>query len=97
MRLATTPLQVRLALAYVLQNARKHAAEQGHVLDPDWVDPFSSGRFFDGWTSHRSEPSSALTPVRETRSWLLTHGWRKRGRISTGEIPGGWELASAVV
>ena len=42
-----TPSQVRAALCYVLQNARRHHL----AIDPRWngADPFSSAWWFDGW------------------------------------------------
>ena len=42
-----TPREVRNALAYVLLNARKHGARL-----IEWLDPFSSGAWFDGWQRH---------------------------------------------
>ena len=56
----TCPRQVRNALAYVLLNARRHAAKriarlrkQGKPAKPlapaRMIDPASSGRWFDGW------------------------------------------------
>jgi hypothetical protein len=46
-----TPTQVRNALCYVLQNARRH----GIRLDPRFhgADPFSSAWWFDGWRDAR--------------------------------------------
>ena len=44
-RVLRTPREVRNALAYVLDNARRH----GVVIGPGEPDPFSSGRWFDGW------------------------------------------------
>lgn len=50
-----TPREVRNAIAYVLLNARRHAAKPGRLLrgGPGRVDPASSGRWFDGWRRHR--------------------------------------------
>jgi REP element-mobilizing transposase RayT len=42
-RILRTPREVRLALCYVLQNARRHATDERRVLDPEWIDPRSSG------------------------------------------------------
>src|SRR5207247_1292169 len=42
-RALRTPREVRNALVYVLQNSRKHGC---HIAG---VDPFTSGRDFDGW------------------------------------------------
>ena len=60
LRVLKTPKQVRNALAYVLLNARRHAAkriarlrEQGKLAKPlapsRLLDAFSSARWFDGW------------------------------------------------
>ena len=49
----TSPRQVRNALVYVLQNAKRRAMEMldlgPQVLRRDWVDPLSSAAYFDGW------------------------------------------------
>ncbi len=86
-RVLRTPREVRYALAYVLNNARKHGLR---LLG---VDSYSSGVAFDGWheassTKTRS-PAPHSLPVRPARSWLLTVGWRRHGRIRITEVPGG--------
>ena len=91
-RVLKTPTEVRRALAYVLNNWRKHAAEHGRHFAASLVDCFSSGTWFRGW----KKPRSGLDPphwVRsdttiEARSFLLRVGWRRRGLIDTGEVPG---------
>ena len=90
----TVPRQARHALAYVLNNWRRHDVDQGHGLTPWVVDPFSSASEFRDWrelprgrelaTPHDYEP---LT-VHEPRSWLLRDGWRTYGRPSIREVPG---------
>lgn len=94
-RALSTPSEVRLALRYVLLNARHHAAERGERLAPGWLDPFSSALWFDGW---REAPSTdapwlqplvrAPCPVAAARTWLLRVGWRKAGLIAVDDIPG---------
>jgi hypothetical protein len=76
-----TPRQVRNALAYVLNNWRKHRAAEGGVFDP-----CSSARAFDGWTI-RTIGTSDL-PVASPRSWLLTTGWRRHRPIDPLAVPG---------
>jgi len=44
-----TPTEVRNAIRYVLLNARHHGAARGAVMARGWVDPHSSGLWFDGW------------------------------------------------
>ena len=84
-RILRSPREVRNALAYVLQNFRRHAAQRKERLPPHWVDPYSSGAAFDGWR----EPVNELPVIPPARpvTWLLGVGWRKRGLISTAEVP----------
>ena len=80
-----TPREVRSALAYVLNNARKHGLRL-----PQAVDLFSSGCWFDGWREDlRTRGMPAACPVAEARTWLLGRGWRRRGLIGLGEVPAG--------
>jgi REP element-mobilizing transposase RayT len=81
-RILRTPREVRNALVYVLQNARKH----GHRFQGG-PDPFSSGRWFDGWRDFEGVGSGG-SPVAPARTWLLRKGWRRFGRIGVGESPG---------
>jgi signal transduction histidine kinase len=83
-----TPRQVRHALCYVLQNARRHGAEQGIRFTPRFVDPYSSAHAFDGWTEPIGpSPSGEKPPVSPASAWLLTTGWRRHGRIHPDETP----------
>jgi len=76
----------RRALAYVLLNARRHAAR---LFGAVRIDPASSGRWFDGWRSAPAETGAAhRVPVARARSWLLAVGWRRHGLIDPAEIPG---------
>jgi len=95
-RVLRTPREVRNALAYVLLNARRHAAEASRKLTRVLlIDPASSGRWFDGWKCPvSSKPgASGLSPARSAavlppRTWLLAEGWRLRGLLDPSEIPG---------
>jgi REP element-mobilizing transposase RayT len=83
-----TPLEVRRGLLYVLNNARRHAAQRGLVLRHAWIDPFSSGPIFEGWLDGR--PRRALDcGTLPARTWLLREGWRRHGLLGVDEIPGG--------
>lgn len=83
-----TPREVRNALAYVLLNARRHAAKAGRALaSAVRLDPASSGRWFAGWKVRTESPTDAPAVAR-ARSWLLSVGWRKVGLIDPLEIPG---------
>jgi REP element-mobilizing transposase RayT len=89
-RVLRTPREVRHAIAYVLLNARRHAAKAGRQLRA-WiarVDPASSGRWFDGWRTPqpRARDAPAAAPP---RTWLLAVGWRRHRLLDPGEVPGG--------
>jgi len=85
----TSPRHMRNTLCYVLQNARRH----GERLDGRYLglDPFSSARWFDGWTDNRWRdripPTDPEPPVARARSWLLREGWRRQGLVDLTEIP----------
>jgi REP element-mobilizing transposase RayT len=83
-----TPREVRNAVAYVLLNARRHAAKSGKRLSRTLrVDPASSGRWFQGWRV--SFPAALDAPaVAAPLTWLLRIGWRRAGLIEPLEVPG---------
>jgi hypothetical protein len=85
-RVLRTPREVRNALAYVLLNARKHAARARRAPSRA-IDPASSGRWFEGWTHTTAKPDRA-PPVAKPRSWLLTVGWKRNGLLNPEAIPG---------
>ena len=96
-----SPRQVRNALAYVLLNARRHAAKRiarrkamglknvAPLGPARGVDLYSSGRWFEGWRTGTLRRPNADPPVAEARTWLLRRGWRLHGLIDPSEIPGG--------
>jgi hypothetical protein len=89
-RVLRTPREVRNAIAYVLLNARRHAAKAGRRVRA-WiarVDPASSGRWFDGWRKPQPRVRDAPAVV-PPRTWLLAVGWRRHGLVDPSEIPGG--------
>jgi REP element-mobilizing transposase RayT len=65
-RVLRTPTEVRRAVHYVVENARKHAAQRGEIYAPGYVDPYSSA----------GAPDLAL-PAAQT--WLLRAGWMRAG------------------
>ncbi len=92
-----TPLEVRRALVYVLNNYRKHADAKGPWLPLSFVDGYSSGPWFDGWdpefvhapSDKRAphDPAPDLDPgVEAARSTLLTRLWRRHGLIRPVEV-----------
>ena len=79
-----TPREVRNALAYVVNNARRHAAQGGHRYPWSWTDPCSSAdEFFDLAGPNREAP-----PMPPARCWLLKEGWRRAGPVGRDEVPG---------
>jgi len=79
--------QTRHALAYVLNNWRRHSEDRriGHALDE-----FSSAVVFDGWTCGRFALPARHEPLAVTaaQSWLLREGWKMYGLIAPREVPG---------
>ena len=98
---ATNPRQTRNVVRYVILNARKHGE---HTLAPlhwsaTYVDPYSSARYFDGFTRDIGPPTTAIhntettgaadaTPVAPAETWLLRVGWRRHGLICPNATPG---------
>jgi REP element-mobilizing transposase RayT len=83
--------QARHALAYVLNNWRRH--KEHRALDArSWkIDKYSSAVSFTGFTDGERwtlpdgyEP----LPVLAARSWLLSDGWKLYGTIDMAEVPG---------
>jgi hypothetical protein len=85
------PTRVRHALAYVLNNWRRHRVDQGsrHMLDP-----FSTAHQFNGWAERQDvlflpAGRTEWLPVSHPTTWLLTTGWKRGGGlISVEEVPG---------
>ena len=82
-----SPKEVRNALRYVLENAKKHAAEGGvQIRTP--IDVFSSAPWFDGFRQRivvRGLEAIAR-PVAAARTWLLRIGWRRHGLLSLADV-----------
>jgi REP element-mobilizing transposase RayT len=85
--------QTRHALAYVLNNWRRHHEDGGRAgLFHGRVDPFSSGVAFAGWRAAIEtwpwpddyEPP----PVSRPQTWLLAEGWKRAKPIGAFEVPG---------
>lgn len=70
--------QVRNALKYVLNNHLKHGAVPVDSPERAFPDPFSSGRYFDGW-SHRPRELEPGTPeaVVAAPGWKISIGWKQ--------------------
>src|SRR5262245_36833549 len=84
-RALATPREVRNALVYTLQNARKHGSWAARRADP-----YSSGASFDGWKRTRMSDEVAVSSARSlprARTWLLAIGWKRHGLIDPTEAP----------
>ena len=78
-RALKTPREVKNAIAYLLQNARRHG------LPYAGPDPCSSGVWFDGWERIlNDDPLRTKSPLPLPRTWLLSVGWRRHGPIPLG-------------
>jgi putative transposase len=86
----TSPRQARHCLSYVLNNARKHAAQQGRTLARDWIDPFSSAPTFRGWSTATVTSDGATRPgiTRPAEFWLLRTAWKTHGSLDPNAVPG---------
>lgn len=88
-RVLRTPMEVRNAVAYVVNNWRRHR------VDRPWAfDPYSSGELFEGFRAHgalRGRPpwldADEPIPIAAPRSWLLVHGWKLVPPISPYRAP----------
>ncbi|MBK7394922.1 MAG: hypothetical protein IPJ34_01130 [Myxococcales bacterium] len=80
-RALRTPREVRIALAYVLFNFKKH-----QVRVPTRLDPCSSAPWCDGFRD-RGGASLEGAPVVAPRTWLARVGWRRHGLLSPDEAP----------
>lgn len=85
-----SPRRARSALAYVLNNWRRHRENKASYASNWYVDPFSSGVSFTGWKegTWKIPASHDPLPVCAPQSWLLREGWKKWGPISVFEVPG---------
>jgi putative transposase len=91
-----SPKQARHALAYVLNNWRRHREDEscGRAKLAK-LDPYSTAIAFNGWTfdgitEARFDTPADYTPlpVSDPATWLLRVGWRKHGPINVHETPG---------
>lgn len=91
----TTPRQVRNAIAYVLNNFRRHREDRAPFATNWKVDPYSTGVYFAGW-AELGESATLYTPPRQysgllarrAETWLLRVGWTRSAPISIWAVPG---------
>jgi putative transposase len=86
-RALSSPPEVRRALAYVLLQERRHAAQRGSGLTTK-LDAFSSAPLFDGFVATKPRAGPWNDTVVRAETWLLRSGWRRCGKIDRTEIPG---------
>jgi REP element-mobilizing transposase RayT len=89
------PRQARHALAYVLNNWRRHREDHAGLGEARaQVDRYSSGIAFGGWAERDGAPFAWPTgfeplPIAAPQTWLLQGGWRRGGDApSLWEVPG---------
>ncbi|MGE0547746.1 MAG: transposase [Kofleriaceae bacterium] len=87
-----TPRQARNALAYVLNNWRRHREDLFNTTTMKAsIDPYSSGISFKGWArAPRFEIPAGYVPlpVSTPMTRLLTSEWKRFGEIGLFECPG---------
>jgi putative transposase len=81
-RALKTPREVRNALVYVIFNHKKHGRTYR-------LDPCSSASYFDGWSDGARLPGGSVAdwPVAPGETWLLKHGWKRRGSVGPDDGP----------
>jgi hypothetical protein len=91
----TSPRQARHALAYVLNNWRRHREDRAERARGWLIDPFATGWAFDGWKERADTPFAwklretyKPIPVWLPKTWLLRKGWRRYGLVGLSEVPG---------
>jgi REP element-mobilizing transposase RayT len=91
-----SPRRARHALAYILNNWRRHREDRASYARSWTLDPYSTAASFEGWRGPviRERPSSCtlddepLLPVARAETWLLREGWKRHGSIGAFEVPG---------
>lgn len=82
-RILRTPREVRNALVYVIQNARRHRVWSSWKAP----DPLSSAASFDGWKERPRSVDPEPPLLSRARTWLLSRGWRRHGLVRWHELP----------
>lgn len=90
-RVLKTPREVKNAVRYVLLNIRHHVSDRDAWYDLDWIDPYSSAAWFDGWARPIPRPyaPTIAAPTAAPTTWLRRVGWRRWGLLDFDEVPGG--------
>jgi REP element-mobilizing transposase RayT len=87
-RILKTPLEVKRALVYVINNFRRHAWQAGRKIAAAWIDPCSSGPWFDGFCDRQPRRSPQSRVHQAPRTWLAREGWKVHGRFAVAKVPG---------
>ena len=92
-RALTTPREVRNALCYCLNNARRHLWKaERRLARPEWVDAYSSAPGFAGYRgrqgSRRAIQLGGRPVVQRAETWLLGVGWKRAGPFAVQAVPG---------
>jgi hypothetical protein len=89
-----SPREVRNALRYLFGNfkfgsGKKHAAEGREVRVAQALDTFTSAPWFQGFRERITVVGieAIVRPVADARTWLLSEGWLRHGRIGVHEMP----------
>jgi len=92
--------QVRNAVAYVLNNWRRHRDDDGtYTLLGGRLDPYASGLVFRGWREQIPKDAPLprdyeAPPVSGPATWLLDRGLLKASPIGMTEVPGPRKIAA---
>jgi hypothetical protein len=80
-RVLETPREVNRALLYVMNNHRRHEAQAGRALAPEYRDPHSTAIYW------RRDPG--LNPFPQPKTWVLRTGYLLGGgEIDLSRTPG---------
>jgi REP element-mobilizing transposase RayT len=89
-----SPRQARHALAYVINNWRKHGEDRAGGMQGWKIDWFSTAIHFPHWVEYGGSPWMWHGPPRyeplwawQPKTWLLCEGWKRHGLISCREVP----------
>ncbi len=70
-------------------NGKKHAAAGREISVPQAIDTFTSAPWLHGFRERITVLGleAIVRPVANARTWLLTEGWLRHGRLGVHEAP----------
>ena len=89
-----TTWHARSALAYVINNWRRHRADlESAITMKASVDPYASGLSHPAWAARFTAVPAYYEPlpVSQPRTWLLREGYKRHGEVDPWETPAAWE------